>query len=247
MRLSHRRHPPGVHRSNVPRASPLGPRHRGRPKKAPPKLAINVHIDDICTSAVANDDTTVANRLLAGAADILQLVEGELGCKVSEAKAAVVASNWKLQQQLVTKLGRLGGPTLVTSAANLGVDATGGRARATFHKRGTLRARQTNQTTRLNRVRRLAKGHRPTAKKVFQQGILPAVTYGAQVWGMDTNLLQALRTEWLRVANAPGKGKSRSKSLVLHGDPAGTLANAPIATYIDIVWGSVHNKGGMPP
>ena len=63
---------------------------------------------------------------------------------------------------------------------------------------------------------------------------------------MDSRLLQALRTEWLSLANAPGKGKSRSKSLLIHGDPAGTLANAPIATYIDIVWGSVHDKQGMP-
>ena len=92
----------------------------------------------------------------------------------------------------------------------------------------------------------MGRGHRPTAMKVFRHGVLPGSTYGAQVWGLDAASLQHLRTDWLRTANAPGGGKSRSKSLALHGDPAGIAATAPLATYIDLVWGSVHGRRGMP-
>ena len=78
-----------------------------------PQLAINVHVDDVCTSAVATSEAKVVSRLTAGARDILALVEGELGCQISEQKAAVVASSKSLQQQLVRELGRLGGRTLL--------------------------------------------------------------------------------------------------------------------------------------
>ena len=74
-----------------------------------PEVAINVHVDDFCTSAVAFSEAAVVSRLGAAAADILALAEGELGCQVSETKAAVIASNRKLQAALAKELGRLGG------------------------------------------------------------------------------------------------------------------------------------------
>ena len=81
------------------------------------------------------------------------------------------------------------------------------------------------------------------ATRVFRHGIIPGATYGAQIWGMDAKSLKQLRSDWLRTANSPGGGMSRSKSLALHGDPTGEAATAPVATYIDLVWGSVHGKG----
>ena len=48
-------------------------------KPTTPQLAINVHIDDICTSVVAEREDVVVRRLMAGAKDILELVEGEFG------------------------------------------------------------------------------------------------------------------------------------------------------------------------
>ena len=92
-------------------------------------------------------------------------------------------------------LGRLGGHNLVVTAPNLGVDAAGGRSRCTFYQKGTLAGRGKAQRTRLARLHRLGRGHRPAATQVFRSGILAGSTYGAQVWGLDAKTLRQLQTD----------------------------------------------------
>ena len=143
---------------------------------------------------------------------------------------SLTAPSPSLQAKVARILGDLGGSGMEVTAGNLGVDTSAGRPRRTFYARSVLKMRMQKQSARMPRLKRLGKGNRITAGKVFTQGILPGSTYGAQVWGLDGAAVDRLQRQWLSARCSTGKGKSRSRSLLLHGDPTWIPGTAPLAT-----------------
>ena len=184
-----------------------------------PSLALNVHVGDFLYSATGKSDSVVARRIKAGAVDLHQFITQELDCTVSVPKAVVIASSYKLQAKIAKMLGDLGGTGLEVTTGNLGVDTSAGRPRRTFYSKSVLKQSLSKQGLRMSRVRRLGRGSKVAASKVYAQGILPGTTYGAQVWGLDGSAVLRLQRQWLQARCSSGKGKSRSRSLLLHGDP----------------------------
>ena len=211
-----------------------------------PTLALNVHVDDFLYAATGQSDTAVARQIKAGADDMYHFITNELDCTVSAPKAVVIASSYKLQARIAKTLGALGGSGLEVTTGNLGIDTSAGRPRRTFYSRAVLKQRINKQGQRMPRARRLGKGNRSTAGKVYSHGILPGSTYGAQVWGLDGPAVTRLQRQWLQARCSSGKGKSRSRSLLLHGDPTWAPATAPLATYIDLAWAAAMGHPGLP-
>ena len=74
---------------------------------------------------------------------------------------------------------------------------------------------------------------------MFLQGVLPAVDYGTQVWGYSHEEVRNLQTFYLAATSPPGKGKSRSLSLLLFDDVAWRPAVAPIVAFAILVWQAI--------
>ena len=198
-------------------------------------LDLNIHIDDLALSAAGHNDTEVVEAISEGAAALHNIVEQELKCKVSVPKADLVASSPTLRKRIGRVLGELGAKWHTTAAVNLGIDIVGGMPRRA-NKNKKLGERLHNQKQRKHRIRRFARACRKGAQKVFSQGVLPAVEYGTQIWGYSNKEVQELQTLFLAAAAPPGKGKSRSTSLLLLEDVAWRPATAPISTYATAVW-----------
>ena len=113
------------------------------------------------------------------------------------------------------------------SAPNLGVDYTAGRPLRTLRGRTKIHGRMAANKVRTTRIKRLARGSRRAARLAFDQGLLPSVGFGTQVWGLPPSCEQALRGTFARFVAGPGKGKSHDKVILLHGDPFFPLATAP--------------------
>ena len=211
-----------------------------------PMMGINLHYDDLYSSSVASSKHKVETNVMRAMADLHQVVVSDLQASVAEHKAVVIASDFGLQRTLARGLGNLGGQSIAVSAANLGVDCLGGRRMKTAGKRSTLRTRFAKNATKKLRILRLARGATRAAEGVFQQGYIPSIGYGSQIWGMPDDLLANLRSAYASFAAGPGKGKNHKRILLLRGDPTGSLATAPLATMIDLIWASVSGILGLP-
>ena len=70
----------------------------------------------------------------------------------------------------------------------------------------------------------------------FQQGVLPSIGFGTQIWGIPPQIEHSLRSTFARLVAGSGKGKSHGKAILLAGDPLFALATAPLQTFLDLLW-----------
>ena len=211
-----------------------------------PRIGINLHYDDLYSSAVASTRLLVENRLIKATSDLETVVHDELKATIAEHKAVVIASDFGLQRRLASRLGRLGGGGLEVSAANLGVDYMGGRQMRTASRMSHLRRRFRKNTSRGARILRISRGCTKTATDVFRQGLVPSIGYGSQIWGMPPDLLAKLRASYASFVMGHGQCKNHSKVLLLRGDPTCIIATAPLATLVDLIWASLTGIPGLP-
>ena len=140
----------------------------------------------------------------------------------------------------------LGGKTIEVSAANLGVDCLGGRKMKATGRNSTLRKRFHKNGPIKYRTLRLSRGAKRAAEDVLKQGYVPSIGYGSQIWGMPQDILANLRAAYASFAAGPGQGSNYKKILLLRGDPTCSLAAAPLATMIDLLWASLAGIAGLP-
>ena len=205
---------------------------------AHPRLALSIHIDDITLTSNERCDNHVVEQISAGAAELQHVIEEELDSSISVPKADLVATTDELRNRVGKVLQQFGGKRKAASAINLGIDVTGGIAqgRAGASK---LKHRLAAQLSRKQRLRRLARVNRAGATRVFNQGVIPAIEYGTQVWGYSTQAIRDLQSFYLSAVAPPGKGKSRSKTLLLWDNMSWRPATAPILSYAKVIWQAV--------
>ena len=209
---------------------------------ARPHLALNIHIDDICLTATALSDDLVVEQVIDGAAAMLTTIEQDLECSVSVKKADLIATSDQLRKRVGKALEQYGHNWDSPVAVNLCIDVTGGikQWRVVDSRMCTRLKKQSNRKTR---IQRLARVNRPGATKVFQQGVLPAIEYGTQVWGYSSSDLRDLQSFFLAAVAPQGKGKSRTLSLLLWDNVSWRPATAPISAYAKILWQSLTAPG----
>ena len=122
------------------------------------------------------------------------------------------------------------------SAENLGIDLAGGRTRRAYLRKSRAFKRFAAVKARLGRVKRLGKAAKATAAKVFNTGLHPALSYGAEVQGFDNTQVQDFQSMQLSSVGMFGKGKSRTIALALVDDRAWAPACAPIVMWAKLVW-----------
>ena len=93
-----------------------------------PSAELDIYIDDITVSTNKSSDDEVFFVLTAAAVDMEDLICSELRCTIAKHKASVVASTPGLASRIRTQVGQFAGRT-VDTAANLGIDYSGGRRR----------------------------------------------------------------------------------------------------------------------
>ena len=72
-------------------------------------------------------------------------------------------------------------------------------------------------------MKRLGKAAKATAAKVFNTGLHPALSYGAEVQGFDNTQVRDFQSMQLSSVGMFGKGKSRTIALALVDDKLGSL------------------------
>ena len=63
---------------------------------------------------------------------------------------------------------------------------------------------------------------------------------------MPEDILAKLKASYASFTLGKAKGKNHGKVLLLKGDPTCTIATAPLATLIDLVWASLAGVPGLP-
>ena len=89
-----------------------------------PILPINVHYDDMYTAVVRPSRVGVVDGVVKAVEDLDNTVREEMGCRIAEHKAQVVASDFGIHAELATALRRLGGDGRLVTASHLGTDFT---------------------------------------------------------------------------------------------------------------------------
>ena len=198
-------------------------------------IDLNLHVDDLIMHEGAVSEDIVAQDLALAAADMRLVVANELKCKISVPKAAMAASSAKLLKRLGRALGDLG-HYKQASAENLGIDFAGGRTRRSYLRKSRAFKRFAAVKARLGRVKRFGKAAKATAAKVFNTGLHPALSYGAEVQGSDNTQVRDFQSIQLSSVGMFGKGKSRTIALALVDDRAWEPACAPIIMWAKLVW-----------
>ena len=173
---------------------------------------MNLHYDDLYVAVTTNSEDKTLNQLVDTMADMQDIIENDMHAKIAKHKAMVIGSTYKLQQRVAAKMHGLGGTGLEVTASNLGIDYTAGRAVRTAKGRTKLHSRFARALPKMTRIRRLAKGSTATARQVFNQGLLPSVGFGTQLWGMPAALLAKLRSWYASSLVGPALGKTMPKS-----------------------------------
>jgi hypothetical protein len=152
-----------------------------------PQVDLNLHVDDPATYTEANSKEVVVHRLREAAADLLQVVNFELGCQISVKKAAVAASDEDLHRKVGRALGEFGRYNQL-AAGRLGISFSAGKRRRAFIQSNILTNRVTAVGRRRKRLARIRAASKKAAQAMFSKRMLPAAVYGAEVGGLRQHL-----------------------------------------------------------
>ncbi len=219
--------------------------------RLPEGVDVDFYIDDVALSAVGTGEELVNKMVDARNALHKMLTEG-LGCRIAEAKSAIVASSSKVARQIAARLNMEG--AVARCAPNLGVDATAGAKRRIIRTgKSKRKSRFTSCRARGRKLAAIAKTLGTRAVNIFTSGIAPEANYGAEVWGVTD--AEALRLR--RTAAAALKPKSKCRSLtavhLVHGLPTAREELRTIIHYAKQVWRAAtdreaasHRRMGLP-
>ncbi len=203
--------------------------------RLPPTVTLDLHVDDFALSCEAPTAEQVVRDLTTAQALLKELIEAELGAKVSMPKAALVASSLELATMLRDSIGELAGP-LRRAAPNLGVDAMAGKRRGTRATGLLRRQRMMKAWKRRGRLQQLVKVLGSGASRIYTAGVGPSATYHAAVQGLTDKEMLLLR----RLAATTFPPRSRFRSLtaahVINGMPTAAAEVAAAVQYSRMVW-----------
>ncbi len=203
----------------------------------------SLFIDDITATTMADTVRKVVRALAHAAADLVDVVENELHCRLSLEKAQIVASNDRVHQALRSVLGKYAGPNVKKSGAkNLGIDYFAGSLRRSIANRQSQRDRFRKLKAR-NRKLLAIKSQGASMRKLYVTGLQQQGHFGQDVTGIDRAELWAQQSQFLRVVGSGGRTRSRSLSLVLHRDPSWAQGMGPVLVWAKLVCKSSSHCG----
>ncbi len=213
--------------------------------KLPPTTSIDVHVDDFVLSTEAATKEQVVHDLGQAQAALKDVIDKELGARISMPKAAMVASSLGLAKALRESIGELAGP-LRCAAPNLGIDASAGKRRGTKAAGVLRKARMASGWKRRKRLRQLADVLGSKARRIYTAGVGPSATYHAAVQGLSDREVLTVR----RLAASALPPRSRFRSLtathIVHNMPTAVTEVAAALQYSRMVWAATICGSGRP-
>ena len=207
-----------------------------------PRSLLQVFIDDYLLQCIHASARVVHETLLAAAKDLVNVIEEELGCTVHTGKAATIASSPALLAKLRRSLGALAGPAC-NQATNLGITVASGRSRGSFWKGSVQRARHQAGKRRAARTLRLRKAIGTKTASILRTGTSPAMTYGAQVYGLSGGEDRTSRIIMASAFFPLSGGVSLDAATALLDDTSWRGTAAPIVQWAAEVWRAVCSAG----
>jgi hypothetical protein len=154
-------------------------------KRLPSGTDVDMYIDDVAVLAEGPKDRVAAAAIRAHGL-VKQAITEKLGCKLAPQKAAVIASHKAVGQRIARALNL--GDGLVSSAPNLGTDATAGKARSVLRRGSRRWQRYRIGALRKRRFWAVARAVGRKAITIFTAGISPGITYGDEIWGVPITI-----------------------------------------------------------
>ncbi len=147
-----------------------------------PGVRFDSYIDDNVISMEGKE--LHVEKLITRAANIMaDIVRERLMCRIAKRKTHVVATKEDLGRRILEQVrGRVGGEQQVT-APSLGIDYTAGIPRKKWRAKSTAAVRLKQGEERRTRLARLSNLMGSRGAAIFATGVLPAITYGAEVRG----------------------------------------------------------------
>ena len=209
-----------------------------------PRVRLKVFVDDLQLDQ-EDSETDILRNFPKAAAAVPRMLKEELKADVVEDKAALVANNQKLAEKLRAAIGdSTGRPAQV--AKNLGIDTSSGRSRRTWARKTTRRLRLCKAAKAALRLKVLRRAAPTKTKRMIKTNLMPKSVYGVQVGGLGK--IDLMKLQRMAAAQLPpfGGGKSRRKTLLLHGDPTAAAATAATARRAKEVWHSANAQRAGP-
>ncbi len=202
-------------------------------------MQLGTFVDDLTLSSIGPpaavaDDITRAHALLK------DVVEGALGCRFADGKAAVTATTRGLAALIARRLHIPGGTR--TAATLLGIDNTAAAPRAALRTRSKKAARHKAAMARKRRLRQVQKAIGARARKIFVAGVQPSATYGAQIWGMDDGEIERLRRIAAAALRPQGRGRSLHVTMMWHDLPTAAAELAPLHQLARTTWSAITSR-----
>ena len=210
-----------------------------------PSVPATLHVDDLLLQT-AHATERAAQQALLTAADIAQRhIESTLGMELDrDGKAVVLASSRALHDALRAALGVLGGDELewgkarTTTTKALGYDtAVTRKARG---RRPTANMRRVKSKLREQRLRQLrSTAPRRRLGRIYQGGVVPSVTYDAELHGLSELQARSMRYAKLTLDRLLLPGVAVDVQMAMFPvayDPAFRAIFAPLERYHREVW-----------
>ena len=159
-----------------------------------PCASTTVQVDDIIASTKGTSEDEVIEAIVSVGKDLKNIFEDKLRLPFDESKSAILATSDKIVRDAFFLLGNEA-VAIDVSVKALGVDRTLRKP----SKWGAVSKNRIKQgSKRLLKVLRIAKVSKSGGSKLYTAGILPSVSYGAEIVGFPPNELKKQRTMRLK-------------------------------------------------
>jgi len=204
-----------------------------------PNVVLNIQVDDVSLNSTGKNNTDAQAALIQAGACVVDIVEQSGGLPFSADKAQLISNDDELARVTAVLMGIRHG-TVEQSVRKLGYDnplkARGVHLRPT--RGNVVRQRVKNHFVRFCRLRKLASlEHKPI--KVFTAGALPAVLFGAEVWGVSAAFKNKLRVQAFQAMGLGVRGTNTAVHWALlqpGSDPLLKASWLPLERYHREVW-----------
>jgi hypothetical protein len=198
-----------------------------------PSVGLSVHVDDIIRDFHGSHDTQVVSQVMASNQLVRQHFR-ELCMPLAKDKEQVVATTLSLAKA-VSKASLGKGTTAEHSVRRLGCDFALNDKSGHPHLVHQNRIRQTRR--RLTHMAKRFRKHKP--RLIYQAGVQPAATFGADVHGLSAEAVQVLLKGARQVSTVQPMGVPTTMILYAWqtaSRPDFVAATAPIVRYAREIW-----------
>jgi len=207
--------------------------------RAWPSVILNIHVDDVSLNSTADSIFEARTPLLQAGACVVDIVEKAAGLTFSSEKAQLISNDDELARSTAVLMGIRHG-SVESSVRRIGYDySLKDRGVHLRPSRGFVaRQRVRNHFIRFFRLKKLATIDKKPVK-LFTAGALPAVLFGAEVWGVSTSFKKKLRVQALQTIGLGVRGTNTAVPWALlrsADDPWLKASWLPFERYHREIW-----------